>query len=368
MSATRVLIIDDSVVVRRFLSDLLASEPGLEAAGIAPNGRIGLSRIAQTNPDVVVLDLEMPEMDGLETLTEIRRQWPLLPVIMYSSLTQRGARATLEALEIGANDYVTKPKQVGNPEEAIRCVRADLIPKIRALTTRTPPTAASGRPVPVTNGDVRGAPRPSSSAAVAPRRPVEILAIGTSTGGPNALADVLPTLPGDFPVPIVIVQHMPPLFTKMLAERLTSKSAITVGEATHGDRLRPGHAWIAPGDHHMVVTGAEGEPRVELHQGPHENLCRPSVDVLFRSVATAYGAGTLAVVLTGMGSDGLRGCERIHEAGGGIMVQDEASSVVWGMPGFVARAGLADRVLPLDGIGPALVGRVRPEQPLGRPV
>src|SRR5262249_17231298 len=151
-----------------------------------------------------------------------------------------------------------------------------------------------------------------------------------------------------------------------LAERLGSKSAISVGEAAHGDRLRPGHAWIAPGDFHMVVTQSGGEPHVELHQGPQENSCRPSVDVLFRSVATAYGAGTLAVVLTGMGSDGLRGCERIHEAGGGIFVQDEASSVVWGMPGFVARAGLADRVLSLDSIAPTLVGRVRQEQPVGR--
>ena len=169
-------------------------------------------------------------------------------------------------------------------------------------------------------------------------------------------------------MPIVIVQHMPPLFTRMLAERLSSKSAITVGEAAHGDRLRPGHAWIAPGDYHMIVTRAGGDARVELHQGPQENSCRPAVDVLFRSVAAAYGAGVLAVVLTGMGSDGLRGCEKIREAGGGIVVQDEASSVVWGMPGFVARAGLADRVLGLAEIGPALVGRVRQYQPVGRPV
>jgi two-component system, chemotaxis family, protein-glutamate methylesterase/glutaminase len=362
MSAIRVLIIDDSVVVRRFVSDLVAAEPELETAGVAPNGRIGLSKIAQISPDLVVLDLEMPEMDGLETLAEIRRRWPLLPVIIYSSLTRRGARAALDALERGANDYVTKPQQTANSEEAVRCVRADLISKIKALAVRTQP--AAGRGEPAAWGVATATAEPKGPAGELTRRPVEIMAIGTSTGGPNALAALLPSLPGNFPVPIVIVQHMPPLFTAMLAERLASKSAITVSEAVHGERLRPGHALIAPGDYHMAVTRVWGEPRVELHQGPHENSCRPSVDVLFRSVAAAYGAGTLAVVLTGMGSDGLRGCERIRESGGGVMVQDEASCVVWGMPGFVARAGLADRVLSLNGIGPAVVGRVLQERPV----
>ncbi len=182
------------------------------------------------------------------------------------------------------------------------------------------------------------------------------------------MAVVIPCLPRDFPVPVVIVQHMPPLFTAMLAERLASKSAIRVSEARQGDHLVPGHAWIAPGDHHMIVTRTGGMPHLELHQGPQENWCRPSVDVLFRSVASAYGAGCLGLVLTGMGNDGLKGCEQMRRAGGNIFVQDEPSSVVWGMPGFVARAGLAERILPLDMIGPALVGRARQLHTTGRAV
>jgi two-component system chemotaxis response regulator CheB len=365
MAGIRVLIIDDSVVVRRFLTDALSAEPGLEVAGIAPNGRIGLSKISQVTPDLVVLDLEMPEMDGLETLVAIRHGWPTLPVIMYSSLTHRGAIATLDALERGANDYVTKPTQVGSPHDAVARVREELVPKIFALVprrtsvvgvTRWLGSSVSGDPVPI---------RPPRPAEGLPR-PVDILAIGTSTGGPNALAVVIPTLPSDFPVPIVIVQHMPPLFTAMLAERLSSKASIPVREAVSGDRLTPGCAWIAPGDHHMVVTRAGGAARIELHHGPQENSCRPSVDVLFRSVADTFGSGTLAVVLTGMGSDGLKGCERIREAGGSILAQDEASSVVWGMPGFVARAGLAERILALDDIAPAIVGRTRIKQTAGR--
>jgi len=363
MSAIRLLIIDDSVVVRRFLSDALLSEPDLEVAGVAPNGRIGLSKIGQTAPDLVILDFEMPEMDGLETLVEIRTRWPLLPVIMYSSLTRRGAIATLDALEKGANDYVTKPSQVVSLQESAQRVRADLIPKIRALVPRSRQTSFSAAQTLFRDGVAGSLRGPRSPAQIA--RSVEVLAIGTSTGGPNALAAIIPCLSAGFPVPIVIVQHMPPLFTAMLADRLASKSSIGVSEAVHGDRLRPGHAWIAPGDSHMIVTRSGGQHSIELHQGPPENSCRPSADVLFRSVASAFGAGTLAVVLTGMGNDGLKGCELIREAGGTIFVQDEASSVVWGMPGFVARAGLAERVLPLDAFGPALAGRCRQTQTTG---
>jgi two-component system, chemotaxis family, protein-glutamate methylesterase/glutaminase len=366
MRTIRVLVIDDSVVVRRFVSDVLSAEPDLAVAGVAPTGRIGLSKITQSIPDLVILDLEMPEMDGLETLAEIRRKWPLLPVIMYSSRTRRGAIATLDALEAGANDYVTKPSQMGSPEDAVRCVRTELIPKIRALVPGAKP------PVIGAHRDGLGGTAPLSPRTPRelgqPHHPVAIVAIGTSTGGPNALAAIIPTLPADFPVPIVIVQHMPPLFTAMLADRLASKAAISVSEATHGGLLRPGHAWIAPGDRHMTVTCSGGMPRVELNQGPHENSCRPSVDVLFRATASAYGAGTLGVVLTGMGNDGLKGCELIREAGGSVFVQDEASSVVWGMPGFVARADLAERVLPLDLIGPTLVGRCREPLTIGRAV
>jgi two-component system chemotaxis response regulator CheB len=363
MSAIRVLIIDDSVVVRRFVSNALAMEPDIEVVGTASNGRLGIAKISQLSPDIIVLDLEMPEMDGLATLEEIRKQWPRMPVIMYSSLTQRGGLATLDALDRGANDYVTKPAKIESPAAAEALIRSQLAPKIRALVPRiiTPATYRRNTSDPARIGSVASLARPRSAVPTA----IEIVAIGTSTGGPNALAALIPSIPADFPAPIVIVQHMPPLFTAMLADRLESKSAIRVREAKHGDCLVPGHAWIAPGDHHMIVTRTGGQVSLQLHQGPQENSCRPSVDVLFSSVAATYGSGTLAIVLTGMGNDGMRGCEKIREAGGSIFVQDEASSVVWGMPGFVARAGLADRVLPLEEIGLALVGRVRQPQPTG---
>jgi two-component system, chemotaxis family, protein-glutamate methylesterase/glutaminase len=187
---------------------------------------------------------------------------------------------------------------------------------------------------------------------------VEVVAIGVSTGGPNALAALLPQWPATLPVPIVLVQHMPPTFTKLLAERLAAKSALRISEGTLGQTLEPGHAWVAPGDFHMIVKQDAAAVRLHMHQGPQENSCRPAVDVLFRSVAETFGPHALAVVLTGMGQDGLRGCEAIREAGGQVLVQDEASSVVWGMPGFVARAGLADKVLPLDQLGVEILRRV----------
>jgi two-component system chemotaxis response regulator CheB len=366
MDTIDVLVIDDSVVVRRFLTELISAEPGLACAGAAPNGRIGLTKIGQIRPDLVILDLEMPEMDGLQSLVEIRRRWPRLPVIMYSTLTHRGAKATLDALELGANEYVTKPGQVASPAEARDRVRADLVPKIKALAARGAAASPGNRRVP-TQATSKGSSPPVVAAPGESRRAaIELLVIGTSTGGPNALAEVLPQLARDLPVPVAIVQHMPPLFTGMLAERLDSKSAIKVGEAKDGVVLEPGEAWVAPGDRHIVVTRSAGKLALQLNQWPPENSCRPSVDVLFRSAASSCGGGVLAVVLTGMGADGLRGCENVRTVGGTILVQDEATSVVWGMPGFVARAGLADRVLPLSQIASAIQARLRIEHLSGQ--
>jgi two-component system chemotaxis response regulator CheB len=335
----------------------------LEVVGAAANGRIGLAKIPQVNPDLVTLDVEMPEMDGLQTLAELRKIYPRLPVIMFSTLTARGAVATLDALSLGASDYVTKPANVGSVAVGMQRIREDLIPKIKALCPGIAgieqPPLPSLRPLRPENPTP---PRPGSSVGHAihsPERRVDIVAIGVSTGGPNALAELLPRLPADFPVPVVIVQHMPPLFTKLLAERLAAKSAIQVNEGVAGALLQPGRAWVAPGDFHMVVARDAAAVRLQMHQGPPENSCRPAVDVLFRSVAKLYGTGALAVVLTGMGQDGLRGCEEIREAGGQILAQDEASSVVWGMPGFVARAGLADKILPLEQIASEITRRVR---------
>ena len=361
MRKIRVLVADDAVVVRRMLADILSSDPALEVAGAAANGRIALARIPQVNPDAVILDVEMPEMDGLDTLKELRRTHPFLPVIMFSTLTQRGAAATLDALSLGANDYVTKPANVGSAHQAIQQIRAQLIPKIKAFCGK----AAGFDPTLVTSTTKPAIPVVRPMARVPHRTSrVEVVAIGVSTGGPNALSELVPEFSSDFPVPIVIVQHMPPVFTKLLAERLGARANIGVEEGAAGQAVKAGHAFIAPGNYHMVVHRHDGTVQIQTNQDPAENSCRPAVDVLFRSVAETYGAGALGVVMTGMGQDGLRGSERIREAGGQVLAQDEATSVVWGMPGFVANAGLADEVLPLQQLGNEIVRRVRAGQTL----
>jgi two-component system chemotaxis response regulator CheB len=361
MPKLRVLIVDDSVVIRRIVSDIISGDPDLEVAGVAANGRIALDKIPQTNPDIVTLDVEMPEMDGLQALKELRKTYPRLPVIMFSTLTERGATATIDALSLGASDYVTKPANVGKVGEGMARVRDDLIPKIKALCGRVVTTSPKPAVSPVAWGLTPRLPVRTGS------RGVEIVVIGTSTGGPNALADLLPGLPADFPVPVLIVQHMPPVFTKLLADRLATRSFLPVVEGSAGDELRPGKIWIAPGNYHMGLEKLTNGTRIKLNQEPPENSCRPAVDVLFRSVTEIYGAATLGVVLTGMGQDGLRGCGYIREAGGRVLVQDEASSVVWGMPGFVARAGFADKQLPLSQLAGEIVRLVweRRSKPAG---
>ncbi len=345
-SRKRVLLVDDAVVVRKALTVAIEKDPDLEVAGTAVNGRIALAKFPALKPDIVLLDIEMPEMDGLETVRELRKINSRVPIIMFSTLTERGASITLEALALGATDYVTKPSNV-NGAATLEAISSELIPKIRALCR-------------ITTRDVLAQERKSVPAApvVFVSRvlvPAQIVVIGVSTGGPDALARLIPTLPADFPVPVLIAQHMPPIFTSMLAARLSSKSALPVRECLPGEWLKPGSVLIAPGDFHMIVEADAGGVRVQTHQGPRVNFCRPSVDVLFRSVAAVYGTRTLAVILTGMGQDGLQGCELLRSQGARIYVQDEPTSVVWGMPGFVARAGLADKILPLPQIGTEIV-------------
>lgn len=343
MMPLRVLIVDDSVVVRKLLSDALSCDADVQVAGTASSGAIALAKIPQLNPDVITLDIEMPGLNGIETLGEIRRLYPKLPVIMFSTLTEQGAAVTLEALSRGASDYMTKPANAESMAGAMEQVRHDLIAKIIGLGRRD-------------RGIVP--PRVSSTKRALMDRRIEILAIGTSTGGPNALAEVIPRLPADFPIPTVIVQHMPPLFTRLLAERLNAQSEIDVQEAEAGRPVEAGQAWIARGDYHMTVNRKGTRVVLNLNQDTPENSCRPAVDVLFRSVAQTYGANVLAVVMTGMGSDGARGVAHIREAGGEILVQDEPSSVVWGMPGAVVSAGLADKICPLREISEEIVRRV----------
>jgi two-component system, chemotaxis family, protein-glutamate methylesterase/glutaminase len=350
MRKIRVLVVDDAVVIRKILSDAISADPDLEVAGTAPNGKVAIQKIPQINPDVITLDIEMPEMDGLETLKHIRKDYPKLPIIMFSTLTGKGATATLDALANGASDYVTKPANVGSVTTSKETVQQDLIRKIKCLGGSSTANIARLPTMP----SVPRARSPVSSIT----HPVRAVAIGVSTGGPNALAALIPRIPKNFPVPILIVQHMPAMFTKFLADRLAAQSGHRVVEATEGEEVLPGSIYIAPGDFHMDTVRKAGKTVIALHQGPQENSCRPAVDVLFRSAAQVYGKNLLGVVLTGMGSDGLRGCQNIKDAGGQVIVQDKASSVVWGMPGYVAEAGLADAVLPLDNIAQEIWQRV----------
>ena len=362
MVRPRVLVVDDSVVARRLVSTALASDGSVEVVGVAPDGRAALANIERLRPDVVTLDVDMPVMDGLETLEAIRERWPHLIVIMFSTYTARGAQITLDALTLGANDYVVKPSGAASPTEAMGRIREELLPRILTLSPGAPADGTT-RPT-VIAGPV--------SPATAPATRVDVIAIGVSTGGPTALGTVLPELSSRFPVPVLIVQHMPPMFTRVLAERLDRTSALRVVEAADGQVLDAGGAWLAPGDRHMTVERA-GAAQVRIHTdvGPRENSCRPSVDPLFRSVAEAYGPHALGIVMTGMGNDGMRGALQLHAAGARVIVQDEASSVVWGMPGFVVQSGIADAIVPLAGLSAEIerrldVGRVRP--PLRSPV
>lgn len=340
----RILVVDDSVVARRIISEILDDEEGFEVVGTAANGRIALAKIPRLKPDLITLDVEMPEMDGLEALSRIRADFPSIKVVMLSNLTRQGGVATVESLFRGASDYVTKASQMESPEAARTYLREQLVPKINALVGRAGTSSRSRR----------------QKVTVEPISvPIGIVVIGVSTGGPNALRTVLGAIPSDFEVPIVIVQHMPPDFTRSLAERLDTLCNIRVFEGRTGARVNPGTAWVAPGDRHMEVVGGEEGLTLVTRMGPLENSCRPAVDVLMRSVAEHYGPATLAVILTGMGQDGLAGCRAIGRAGGHVVAQDEATSVVWGMPGQVVRAGLAQSILPVEEIGSEIVRCVR---------
>jgi two-component system chemotaxis response regulator CheB len=345
----RVLVVDDSVVIRQLVTHALGEDPHIEVVGSAANGLIALQKIPQLNPDAVTLDIEMPELDGLATLREIRKRYPDLCVIMFSTLTDHGASATFEALALGANDYVTKASNAGSLDRSLSNLRSELVPKIEQFFLLEDKNEAPPPPFPMARPDF-GVKRPAIR-----KGKREVVVIGVSTGGPAALAEIVPMFPAAFPLPILIVQHMPPMFTRLLAERLQAKTSLEVSEAGEGMRVARGSILIAPGDHHLTVHNQGSGVVVKLNQQPPENSCRPAADVLFRSAGEVYGGGCIGVVLTGMGRDGYRGAEELKARGAYVVAQDEASSVVWGMPGFVARAGLADAVLPLTAVVPEIL-------------
>lgn len=345
----RVLVVDDSAVFRRLVSSSLEDDPDIDVVGIASNGKIALQKIEQLKPDIVTLDVEMPEMDGIQTLAALQKQNSGVQVIMVSALTERGAAVTIDALSLGALDFITKPSGTGSIDASKVLLRDSLVPKVKAFFPKREKIVASRRPV-----------SPIFKAPSVPQIPIrrDVVLIGVSTGGPNALAELVPKLPADLGAGVLIVQHMPPIFTAQLAGRLNGLSPLSVKEAQGGEVVRPGEVLIAPGGKHMVVA-AQGEDKViRITEGPPENNCRPAVDPLFRSAAPLYGKKAIGVILTGMGQDGFAGVRILKEQNTFVIAQDEASCVVYGMPRFIVEDGLADKVLPLGEIADEIAYQV----------
>ncbi len=352
----KVLVVDDAAVFRQSVSSVLNADPDIYVVGSAPNGKIALAKIEQLNPDVVTLDVEMPEMDGIETLKNIKQKFPHIGVIMFSVHTERGARQTIEALSLGAFDFVTKPSGTGSFAASMNRIKEELVPIIKEYWAKTNKKADSRviiqRPV------ERKVYTPATPPGIKIKIKKDAIAIGVSTGGPNALAEIIPKFPARIGIPMFIVQHMPPIFTKQLAERLNSKSNLTIVEAKDNEAIKPDTVYIAPGNYHMEVKERNTEKIISLNQGPLENSCRPAADVLFRSVAKVYGKKALGVVLTGMGKDGFLGAEMMKQNGSYILAQDQESSVVWGMPRFVVEGGLADEIVSLNEMTNAILSNI----------
>jgi two-component system chemotaxis response regulator CheB len=363
----RVLIVDDSALVRQILTQIFTAARDLEVVGAAADPFAAREKIKETNPDVLTLDVEMPRMDGLTFLRNLMRLRPM-PVVMVSSLTERGAETTLKALEIGAFDFVAKPKidvagtLASFSEEILGKVRAAARARVQPHVERPPVTAVVSSPATAGAPLPAGAIAPKLSAdAVLPqmatrtfRTTDRLVALGASTGGTEAIREVLERLPPDAPA-IVISQHIPQAFSGPFARRMDSVSRMSVAEATDGTLIVPGHVYIAPGDRHLLVECDGARWRCRLSDGPPVNRHRPAVDVMFRSVAQSAGPNALGILLTGMGDDGARGLKELQESGAPTMAQDEATSVVWGMPGAAVKLGAADRVLPLGQVADALM-------------
>ncbi len=371
----RVLVVDDTIVYRTAVSNVLSEIPGVEVVGVAHNGKIAMSKIASLKPDLLTLDIEMPVMNGIEVLSELQKSYPNVGAVMVSTLTTDGGVMTMKALELGAFDFILKP-QSKNQAESKKQLKEALVPIVRefrlsrnasSLLSKKGRFQKASRPVqrkplrPLTKTGASVSTAGKTSTPVARRGKAEIITIGISTGGPNALTQMLPKLPGDIGVPIVVVQHMPPVFTKSLAASLNSKCALTVKEAVDREPLQNNTVYIAPGGKQMkLVASADGTNRqIKITQDPPENSCRPSADYLFRSVGDYYVGRTTAVIMTGMGSDGTKGLQVLNQKGATIIAQDEASCVVFGMPKAPIESGLADVVAPLNKIAEEIVKTVR---------
>ena len=349
MNSIKILVVDDSAVMRRVILNSLVAHDELEVIGTASNGLSAIEFIRRLRPDIVTLDIEMPVMDGLLALREIRKFDRTLPIIMFSSLTQRGAESTIVALMEGASDYVSKPANLSDAKEALSVLEQTLIPKIKALCLGDSLTPSLPSSVVLNPTKHLSSVKPVMSGYVSGSR-IEAICIGVSTGGPAALGQIFEKWTEPLVVPVFIVQHMPAQFTTLLAQKLASLHNISVTEPVDGEVVVNGHVYIAPGGVHLALQEIAGKVIIRLTQEPPENFCRPAVDVLFRTAASIYRNRLLGIVLTGMGSDGTKGAQLIKQAGGQVFAQDQATSLIWGMPGAVVRAGLANKIVPLNDI------------------
>lgn len=357
----RVMLVDDSSVIRGLMSRWLGADPAIEIVASAANGQVAVSSIEKTDPEIVVLDIEMPIMDGLTALPLILKQNPNIQVLMSSTLTSKNAQISLKAMSLGAADYVPKPT-TNREVISSQSYQSEIVDKIKSLAEAKRKLLGielySGgnlevirEPIVERKIEVKPISDKRPQTVKASKTIPKIIAIGSSTGGPQALLHVINNLKNDLNVPVVITQHMPATFTKILAGHITKACGLECREGEDGIRLEPGKIYIAPGEYHMVIENQHGNPCIRLNVEPPENFCRPAVDPLFRSVASVYGPAALGVILTGMGQDGLRGSKVIAESGGTIIAQDEETSVVWGMPGAVSNAGICHAIIPLDEIG-----------------
>ncbi len=366
MKPIRMVVIDDSKAVRKIISAAVETDPDIQIVGEAGNGQEGYELVRQVRPDVVSVDVEMPVMDGLDCVSQIRQFDRAVPIIMFSAFTKAGSRAVMEALARGATDYQLKPTGVDGYTDAIARLRTELVPKIRALGRASSPVAPSSGAAPVVPAPAPAASGVQASAAPRPparpkaRKSLEAVVLASSTGGPSALEVLLSGIDRSFELPILIVQHIPPMFSAILAERLNSSCPLTVVEAENGMKVKPKTVYIAPGGLHMRVKRADREITITTDDAAPVNSCRPAADVLFQSAAPVWHDAVLGVVLTGMGQDGLNGARDLVNEGAEVIVQDEATSVVWGMPGFVHRAGLAAETLPLPEIAGAIARAAGP--------
>jgi two-component system chemotaxis response regulator CheB len=359
----RVMLVDDSAVIRGLIARMIEGEPGLRVAASVGNGQMAVDRLKAHPVDVIILDIEMPVMDGLTAIPKLLAVKPDVKIIMASTLTEKNADISLRALQAGATDYVPKPtatREISGGDT----FKHELLEKIRqlGLVSRRPastPGAAAAIPTPKERVAKPLYEKPvqlrSGGGTVRPR----VLAVGSSTGGPQALFQFFKDVRPDINLPVVVTQHMPATFTKILAEHIGKASGWPCTEAVDGELLKAGHIYVAPGNFHMMVERSGTNVVIRTNQNPPENFCRPAVDPMLRSLAVEFGGAVLAVILTGMGHDGRDGAKVLVEAGGTVLAQDEASSVVWGMPGAVATAGLCEAVLPIKELGPHVMGKLR---------